>query len=53
MNIQEKEIGVRKQLEITQKITGIVFINFSKKFGEYIRMENPSYKIAQNDPKIS
>ena len=51
---------VTKYFEITQKITWIglntihsVFINVSKKFDEYIRTENPSYKIAWNYSKFT
>ena len=60
IDIWKLKIRVTKSPKITQKITWTVlntifslFINFSKYFHDYIRTENPSYKISWNYPKIT
>ena len=60
IDIWKLKIRVTKSPKITQKITWTVlntifslFINFSKCFHDYIRTENPSYKISWNYPKIT
>ena len=42
-----------KSLEFALHIIFYVFKNFSKDFHEYIRMDNPSYKMAWNHSKIN
>ena len=42
-----------KSLEFALHIIFSVFKNFSKDFHEYIRMDNPSYKMALNHSKIN